>query len=282
MHTNSRLIKQALKEDKAYADVTTLVTVPKGLMATARLLARQAGVVCGIGVFAEVFTTLDRRCVTTARVKDGARVRPGQTVATVRGPARALLSGERTALNFIQHLSGIATQTAVFARHLKGKKTKIYDTRKTVPGMRELAKYAVRCGGGVNHRMDLAEMALIKDNHLQLIENLSTTIHHLKRRRADMKVQVECESHAQVMAALDARCDLLMLDNMSPAVMKKEIAFIADYCHRHHIARPEIEISGSVSLPRLRQISDLDVDRISVGAITHSAPALDFSLDIDL
>ncbi len=282
MKETIKLITSALKEDKAFHDVTTLSTVPRSAVATARLIVRQDGVVCGLSVFAEVFKKLDKKCSVTALVKDGARVTAGQTVATVSGPARALLSGERTALNFIGHLSGISSRTAAFVHHTRGTKTQIFDTRKTIPGMRALAKHAVRCGGGENHRRDLAEMALIKDNHLQIIKDLSVTINHMKQKHADLKIQVECETHAQVVAALQARCDMLMLDNMPPAAMKREISFIAAYCREHRIARPGIEISGGVSLETIKKLSRLGVDRISVGAITQSAPALDFRFERDL
>jgi nicotinate-nucleotide pyrophosphorylase (carboxylating) len=282
MKETIKLINSALREDKAFHDVTTLSTVPANAVATARLIAKQDGVVSGLSVFAEVFKKLNKKCKVTALVKDSARVKAGQTVATVSGPARAILSGERTALNFISHLSGIASRTAAFVQHTRGTKTQIFDTRKTVPGMRALAKHAVRCGGGSSHRKDLSEMALIKDNHLQIIKDLSATVSHMKQKNADLKIEVECETHAQVLAALQARCDVLMLDNMTPAEMKREIAFITDFCKKNRVARPEIEISGGVSLDTIEKISHMGVDRISVGAITHSAPALDFSLEIEM
>lgn len=282
MKETIKLIHSALKEDKAFHDVTTLSTVPRDAVATARLIARQDGVVCGVPVFAEVFKKLDKKCVVATKVKEGGRAKAGQTVATVRGPARAILSGERTALNFIGHLSGIASRTASFVQHTRGTKSQIFDTRKTIPGMRSLAKHAVRCGGGVNHRRDLAEMALIKDNHLQIIKDLSATVNHMKQKNADLKIQVECETHAQVIAALEARCDMLMLDNMTPAAMKREIAFINGYCRKHRVARPQVEISGGVSLDAVKKLARLGADRISVGSITHSAPAMDFSLEIEM
>ncbi|MGA2091556.1 MAG: carboxylating nicotinate-nucleotide diphosphorylase [Endomicrobiales bacterium] len=229
MKETMNLINSALKEDKAFHDVTTLSTIPRAAVAKARLIVRQEGVVCGLSVFAEVFKKLNKKCSVTAHVSDGARVKAGQTVATVSGPARAILSGERTALNFIGYLSGIASRTATFVEHTRGTKTRIFDTRKTIPGLRSLAKQAVRCGGGINHRQDLAEMALIKDNHLQIIKDLAKTVSHMKQKHADLKIEVECETHAQVVGALEARCDMLMLDNMQPAAMKREIAFIAKF-----------------------------------------------------
>lgn len=282
MNETDTLIMQALREDKAFDDVTTLHTIPRTARATAVLIARQDGVLCGASVFAAVFKKLSASCATSFRVRDGGRVTAGQKVAFVRGPARALLSGERTALNILSHLSGIATRTAAFVAHTRGTKTRIYDTRKTIPGLRALAKYAVRCGGGASHRLDLSEMALIKDNHLQLIADLSATVARMKDARPGLTIEVECETHAQVVAALDARCDILMLDNMTPAEMKREIAFIGAYCRRTRIARPDIEISGGVSLDAVKKLARLGADRISVGSITHSAPALDFSLEIEV
>lgn len=282
MKESENLIAQALREDKAFDDVTTLHTIPRAARATAALIARQDGVLCGASVFAAVFKKLSPSCTTSFSVKDGGRVTAGQKVAFVRGPARALLSGERTALNIISHLSGIATKTAAFVQQTSGTKTRIYDTRKTIPGMRALAKYAVRCGGGASHRLDLAAMALIKDNHLQLITDLSKTIARMKGARPGLKIEVECETHAQVVAALDARCDILMLDNMTPVEMKREIAFIRAYCRRNRVACPDIEISGGVSLDAVKKLSRLGADRISVGSLTHSAPAIDFSLEIEV
>lgn len=276
------LIRQALREDRAQADITSRVVVPAGRRATATLIAKNDGVICGGGMFAAVFSAVDPRCAVRLRARDGGRVRKGTVVAEVAGPARAILSAERTALNFIQHLSGIATLTAAFTRAVAGTPAEIYDTRKTIPGMRELAKYAVRCGGGRNHRMSLSDMALIKDNHLALIDDLTAVVAAIKRARRGIRVEVECENSAQVAQALAAHADIIMLDNMSIPALRRSITQITAYARQRGAAAPAIEISGGVTLKTVASFARLGVTRISVGALTHSAPALDLSLEIDL
>jgi nicotinate-nucleotide pyrophosphorylase (carboxylating) len=273
------LIKQALKEDKAFTDITTLHTVGKEKTAVAVLTAKAGGIICGTDIFAAVFKYLDKRVKITKKVTDGKKVKYGDIILTLSGPARAILSGERTALNFLQHLSGIATLTNHFVKIVKGTKTKIYDTRKTVPGFRLLAKYAVKTGGGENHRLDLSDMALIKDNHLSLIKDLTKTVSEI-HKKTHKKVQVECENLAQIPLATAAKADLIMLDNMSFATMKKAVALIRKNSSAKY--KPEIEISGGVDTKMLKKYASLGIERISVGKITHSAPALDISLRIKI
>jgi len=269
------IIKEALKEDFAKQDVTTNVLIPAGRVSEAFAVAKQDGVICGTEIFKKVFKELDPGAVITIFIKDGKRVKPGQKVAKVRAKTRAVLSGERTALNFIQHLSGIATMTTAYARALAGSKTKVYDTRKTIPGLRELEKYAVRCGGGVNHRLNLREMAMIKDNHLLEVKDLSEAVLSIKKKYRGIRVEVECEDITGVNKAVDAGADIIMFDNMGASTIKEAIAFI-----KHSKINIETEISGGINLSTIAKYKNLGADRISVGAITHSAPALDISLDI--
>ncbi len=278
---NVQLIRAALAEDMARNDVTTLALVPSNAVAQARFVAKADGIVCGMDMCAATFKLLDRRCLVTARTRDGNRVRAGQIIAIVKGPARALLTGERTALNFLQHLSGISTITSRFVEKVKGTGARIYDTRKTIPGMRELAKYAVRCGGGMNHRRGLGDMVLIKDNHLVYVKDLSEAVRAVRSKHPSREVEVECETLPQVKAALDAGVDIIMLDNMTVSMLKRSLSLIKSAVSLKGKERPRTEISGGVSLVTVRTYAKLGVDRISIGALTHSAAALDISLEFD-
>jgi len=273
----SKLIQNALAEDKAYNDITTKSVIPKGMKTNASLLAKQDGIICGLKIFAQVFSYLDPSIKVRFFIKDGAKVRKGKIVAKLSGSARALLSGERTALNFIQHMSGIATLTAKYAGQMKGTKAKILDTRKTAPGLREIEKYAVSCGGGFNHRLDLSEMALIKDNHLKMIKNLPETIKRMKKKH--IKVEIEAETISQAEDILNSKADIIMLDNMSITEIRKVSKIINEYKRKSN-SKIKTEISGGVNLKNVREYAKTGVDRISVGALTHSAPALDLSLEI--
>jgi nicotinate-nucleotide pyrophosphorylase (carboxylating) len=273
------IVVKALREDNAWKDVTSQFTIPKEMKAKGIFIAKADGVICGVAILSEVFKALDKKCVVVSKVRDGARVKKGQAFAEVTGPARAVLAGERTALNFIQHLSGIATLTSTFVRKTKGTVAKIYDTRKTIPGLRHLAKYAVVCGGGANHRLDLNEMVLIKDNHLELIPDLAATVAKIKKSRKGIKVEIECETFAQVNEALAAGADIIMLDNMSIPLMKRSIAAVAAHAKNKKMPKPDVEISGGVNLSTVGAFAKLGVERISVGAITHSVTALDISLE---
>ena len=272
------LVSMALKEDGVFNDITTKSLIPKNKTAAAVLIANKPGVLCGLGVFIKVFKAIDKRCEVKTKMRDCAKLKKGARILEVTGPADAILSGERTALNFIQHLSGIATITNEFVLSAKNGKTKIYDTRKTIPGYRELAKYAVRCGKGTNHRMGLSDMILIKDNHLRFISDLSAKTRELKAKYKNMPIEVECERPAQVKQALKARADIIMLDNMSFPVTKKMVSFIRQNSSKTY--KPEIEISGSVNLKTAKKFAKLAIERISIGKITHSAQALDMALEI--
>lgn len=269
------LVKSALDEDGAFNDVTTLATVVSDRRARARLVARRAGVVSGVPIAVEAFCTLDPKVTIRVDQEDGARVERGDSILYLTGHARALLAAERVALNFMQRLSGVASLTARYVDEVRGTRAKILDTRKTTPGWRLLEKYAVRCGGGTNHRLNLSSAVLIKDNHLAAVEG---DVGVAVRRARDLapagtKVEVECESIEQVRAALEASADIVMLDNMSAAQMGE--------CVRLVDGRAITEASGGVNLDTVRRIADTGVDWISVGALTHSAPALDLALDFE-
>ncbi len=272
------LIKTALKEDIGPGDATTEVFIPKGLKFEGRLFARTAGVLAGGGVAKGVFELADPGSRTRLLLKDGTRFKRGAVILTVRG-SRRLLTAERTALNFIQHLSGVATRAARFAKAAGNGRTKIYDTRKTLPGLRALEKYAVLCGGGVNHRRGLYDAFLIKDNHIAMLggslARLRERLAYARRNYRGLKIEIEAQSLAEAAAFLPLGFDTIMLDNMSRADMKKAIALI-----RAERGTTEIEISGGVKFEDLAGLSKLGADRISIGSITNSAGALDIAFDV--
>jgi nicotinate-nucleotide pyrophosphorylase (carboxylating) len=278
MHTSTlELVRRALEEDGAENDVTTLSTVPAGQQASAHIITRQAGVIAGLTVAAEVFREVDARVQVEIEASDGRRVQAGQVIARLHGPARALLSGERTALNFLGRLSGIATLTARCVQAVEGTRARILDTRKTTPGMRALEKEAVRLGGGYNHRFGLHDGVLIKDNHIQAAGGIAQAIraarsyaHHL------LKIEVECEMLAQVREALEARADVILLDNMDIETMRAAVELV-----RRVSPGVQIEASGSIGTDpaRLAAVAATGVDFISLGALTHSAPNFDVSLE---
>lgn len=275
MREFSPLIRQALREDLGRAgDITTRFFVPAEASLKGRVIAKASGVICGAKIAAEVFRALDPRCRVRVATRDGAIAGPGQTVLEVAG-SRAILSAERVALNFLQHLSGIATLTAAYAEKTRGTRARVYDTRKTIPGLRDLAKYAVRCGGGFNHRMGLYDAALIKDNHWVHSRNLARSVMRLRRRKPGLAVEIEAATLAQVRRALDAEADMILLDNMSRSMLRRAVALI-----RAASRETLIEISGGVTLGNIRALAKLEPDRISIGRLTHSAPALDMSLEI--
>lgn len=269
------LVKSALDEDGAFNDLTTIATVVSDRHARGRLVARAPGVLCGIPLALETFRTLDPKVTIRVDCEDGARLEPGDSVLYLSGHARALLTAERVALNFMQRLSGVASATARYVDAVRGTHAKILDTRKTTPGWRLLEKYAVRAGGGTNHRLNLSTAVLIKDNHLASVDGDVGLAVHRARDLAPpgTKVEVECERIEQVQAALEARADIIMLDNMSTAQMKECVELVA--------GRALTEASGGVNLDSVRAIAETGVDWISVGALTHSAPALDLALDFE-
>jgi nicotinate-nucleotide pyrophosphorylase (carboxylating) len=268
------LVRGALEEDGAFNDLTTIATVVSERRARAALVARENGTVCGIALALNAFRLLDPKVAIRIDVEDGARVSSGSSVLFVNGNARALLSAERVALNFLQRLSGIASLTAEFVAAVEGTGAKILDTRKTTPGWRQLEKYAVRAGGGCNHRIDLSSAVLIKDNHLAALDgDIAVAVHRARELAKGVKIEVECDSIEQVDRAVAAGADIIMLDNMSLEQMRTAV--------RHVRKRAILEASGGVSLTTVRGIAETGVDWISVGALTHSAPAMDLALDFD-
>ncbi|GAB1401169.1 carboxylating nicotinate-nucleotide diphosphorylase [Elusimicrobiota bacterium] len=273
-----KIISLALEEDSVHNDITSKNIISKNMRANAVLIAKCPGIVCGIDVFKKVFLKLNKSFTFDVLKEDGLKVKKGDIILTMEGPAYHLLCGERTALNFIQKLSGIATTTNQFANIVKNTTTHIYDTRKTIPGFRHLSKYAVRCGGGKNHRMCLEDMVLIKDNHLKLIDVLTKKVQEIRKKHKGILIQVECENKKHVQDALNAKVDLIMLDNMKKEQLVKMIKFIRKNSTEKY--KPQIEISGGVNLKTIKEFAKLGIDRISIGMLTHSAPSLDISLKI--
>ena len=265
------LLLLALQEDISSEDVTTNAVMPKACQGTVQLLCKQDGVIAGMEVFARVFTLLDEQTEIIPYVKDGDEVKKGDLLATVNGDIRVLLSGERTALNYLQRMSGIATYTRSVAKLLEGSKTTLLDTRKTTPNMRIFEKYAVRVGGGYNHRYNLSDGVLLKDNHIGAAGSVAKAVEMAKEYAPFVrKIEVEVENLDMVREAVDAGADIIMLDNMSPEDMKEAIRIID--------GRAETECSGNVTKENIDRLTSLGVDYISSGALTHSAPVLDISL----
>ncbi|MCC7089267.1 MAG: carboxylating nicotinate-nucleotide diphosphorylase [Chloroflexi bacterium] len=271
------IVAAALAEDRALEDVTTLATVDANLRGTARFLAKQDGVLAGMGVALETFRQIDSSIALATLVQEGEAFPRGTVLAEVSGPVRAILQGERVALNFLQRLSATATLTRAFVAAIAGTRAVILDTRKTTPGLRDLEKYAVRCGGGTNHRRDLAVMAMIKDNHREALaregRSLADGVATIRKRTAGIPVEVEIDSLDQLDAALAADPEWILLDNMATADMAEAV--------RRTGGRAKLEASGGVNLDTVRAIAGTGVDAISVGALTHSARALDISLDLE-
>lgn len=265
------IILRALKEDMPMGDLTTDSTVPADEVCAANLIAKEAGVVAGLDVFERVFTLLDSKIYIERYINEGDRVEAGTRIMHISGNARAMLKAERTALNLLQRMSGIASATRKFADVLEGTKSKIVDTRKTAPGLRYLDKYAVRVGGGTNHRFCLSDGILIKDNHIKAAGGITEAV---KRARAmaphTIRIEVETESMDMVKEALEAGADIIMLDNMSIEAMKEAVDFIN--------GRALTEASGNITLDRAEAIAKTGVDLISSGSLTHSVKAMDISL----
>ena len=271
----SSLVRSALEEDQAFNDVTTIATVLSSRRARASLVARQAGCIAGVSLALEAFRLLDPKISMRVDTEDGTLVQRGDTVIYMTGHARALLSAERTALNFMQRLSGIATLTAKYVEAVRGTRAKILDTRKTTPGWRRLEKYAVRAGGGVNHRLDLARAVLIKDNHLKAVDrDVAVAVRRVRELAPPgAKIEVECDSIDQVRASIDAGADEVLVDNMPVDVIREAVALAR--------GKATVEASGGVTLDSVRAIAETGVDFISVGALTHSPPAMNLALDFD-
>lgn len=269
-----RKIEDWLQEDIGFGDVTTMSTIPETEEGVGILYAKEAGIIAGLPVAAEVFAAVDPSLSFTARVQEGARVEKGEQIAEVSGSVRSILSGERLALNLLQRLSGIATRTREYADAVAGTKARVVDTRKTTPGLRMLEKYAVRVGGGHNHRYALYDAVMIKDNHIKGAGGIAEAVAAARAAIPHtMKIEVEAESLAQVQEALDAGADIIMLDNMAIPEMTEAVALIG--------GRAVVEASGGVTLETIGGIARTGVDVISVGALTHSVKALDISLDLN-
>jgi len=265
------LIERALAEDLGTrGDVTSAALFPKKERAVFVLLAKDDGILCGLGPFSHVFETLDRKAEVEAYFKDGDRLKRGEVVARVRAKLRSVLAGERTALNLVSHLSGIATKTSLFVAAAQGKPA-ILDTRKTIPGLRRLQKYAVACGGGRNHRMGLHDMILIKDNHVDAAGSIARAVERARAKWGKrFPIEVETRNLREVEEALAAGVDRIMLDNMDDATMRRAVVLVG--------GRVETEASGNISLERIPALREVGVDLVSVGELTHTVKAFDFSL----
>lgn len=272
------VVRRALAEDMPWGDVTTETLVPDGTEATGRFMVKEDGVVAGLTVAALVFEELDASVEFFPSVDDGSFMEVGDCIAEIRGEAAPILMGERTALNLLQRMSGIATATARYVEAVSGTDATIVDTRKTAPGLRALDKYAVRCGGGANHRFSLSDGVLVKDNHLAALGGVSQLAEALERARRGVphttRVEVEVDRLDQIEPALRGGADIILLDNMSPVQLREAVGLVA--------GRALTEASGGITLESVRAVAESGVDLISVGALTHSVRALDISLEIEL
>ncbi|OUQ56501.1 nicotinate-nucleotide diphosphorylase (carboxylating) [Tyzzerella sp. An114] len=266
-----KYIINALREDITSEDVTTNAVMPESKRGVAELICKQDGVVCGLDVFKRTFELIDDTAEFRTELKDGDEVKKGQLMGIIEGDIKAILSGERTALNYLQRMCGIATFTRELSKELEGSKTKLLDTRKTTPNMRPFEKYAVKVGGGYNHRYNLSDGVLIKDNHIGAAGSVKKAV-EMAREYAPFvrKIEVEVENIDMLMEALEVKADIVMLDNMDNDTMKKAVDIVA--------GRAETECSGNVTKERLKEISKIGVDYVSCGALTHSAPIMDISL----
>ena len=269
----ARVVASALAEDLALGDPTTDGLFEPEAVATMSLLVKEPGIVCGLPIVAAVFAALDPAVVVVAAAADGDRITsvPAE-IARISGPTRAILSGERTALNLLGRLSGIAALTARCVAELEGTGATLLDTRKTTAGLRDLEKYAVRCGGGTNHRLNLGEALLVKDNHLRLAGGIATAVAALRRSAPRLRLEVEAETLDDVRAAIGAGVNRILLDNMSLGQLREAVAIVG--------GRVETEASGGITLDNLRAVGETGVDFVSLGALTHSARSLDVSLEV--
>ena len=273
-----RAVRAALTEDLGSGDVTTMATVPARARMQAVMRARELMVLAGVAFAETAFRQLSPAVKVKRLAGDGQRIKPGDSLLKVSGPARAILSAERVALNFVQRLSGVATATAQFVEELRGTKARILDTRKTTPGWRRFEKYAVACGGGRNHRFGLHDMVLIKDNHLAALRRakpnpIAVAVARARRRFPKLKVEVEADTLKQVRQAVVAGADIILLDNMAVAQLREAVSIVGSHA--------QTEASGGVTLKTVRALALTGVDFISVGALTHSARAVDIGLDFE-
>ena len=266
-----QLIRMALQEDITSEDVSTNAVMPTATKGTVDLIAKEDGVIAGLDIYARVFTILDEKTEIDFHCKDGDEVKKGELMATVTGDIRVLLSGERVALNYLQRMSGIATYTRQVAKLLEGSKVTLLDTRKTTPNCRVFEKYAVRGGGGCNHRYNLSDGVLLKDNHIGAAGSVTKAVQMAKAYAPFVrKIEIEVETLEQVKEAVEAGADIIMLDNMTPEVMKQAVELID--------GRAQTECSGNITKENIQKIREIGVDFVSSGALTHSAPILDISM----
>lgn len=268
------IIKKALEEDINYLDTATAYVIPETTITTAKFVSKAQGILCGIDVAMRVFTLLDPNCHFTVYKKDGDKIQQGDVIATMDGRASMLLQGERTALNLLQHMSGIATATNECVELVKGTNVSIADTRKTLPGIRALQKYAVTCGGGKNHRFNLSDCAMLKDNHIDAGGGITATVNKLREKIGHtVKIEVETRNMDEVKEAVAAGADIIMLDNMTATQMKEAVDYID--------GRALTEASGNITAENIKEKALSGVDIISMGALTHSVKAFDISMKID-
>lgn len=279
---DKQLVNSALEEDLWRGDPTTEILIEKGRTIKTKIFAGNKGVICGLILAREVFKKLDPKIKFKTLVSEGGEVKKNTAIAELEGKAEVILAGERTALNFIQHLSGISSFTRHFVKKVKGRCIEITDTRKTIPGLRRWEKYAVKTGGGINHRMDLGEFILVKDNHWGLVDKeiLMKKIKALRIKNPRMKVEIEVKEESELKIALEVKADIIMLDNMSYPALKKAVKAIKRWRIRNKTEKPLIEVSGGVDLFNIADFARLGIERISIGALTHSAPAFPVNMEI--
>jgi len=277
-HYVEEIVKIALLEDAANKDITTTQFIEKNKKATATIIAKEDAIISGIPFAREAFRQMDHEIKFRAKVQETARIKKGSVVATISGKARPILTAERTVLNFLGYLSGIASHTAEYVNQIKRNRAKIYDTRKTTPGLRMLERYAVQSGGGYNHRFDLSDMVMVKDNHLALIDNpkkLADTIKSI-RKTSKKIIIVEVDTLSQLKSIVSVKPAIVLLDNMNTNNLKKAVHFIKTLKSK----KPLLEASGGITLKNVARVAATGVDRISIGALTHSRCSVDYSLKI--
>lgn len=289
------IINKAVKEDIGSGDITTNNIIPAGIRISGNFIAKETGIMAGLPIVKHIFSKSDKEVCFKPLVEDGDSVERGQIIAKITGEARTILAYERMSLNFLQRLSGIATLTSIFVKKVENLGINIIDTRKTTPGWRYLEKYAVKVGGGKNHRMGLYDQVLIKDNHLSILNNATITDKNQKDKDAsiidvvqsikaqiskDILIELEVDLVEKISEALESRADIIMFDNMNPNQIKDSLNIVDDWCCKTKEKRPIIEVSGGITLENITNIACKGIDRIAIGAITHSVKALDISLEI--